>query len=390
VNAAAGEVDALGNYYFTAVTGQASFFPTLTFTVSDYYIGKIPVTALASGGENINPVYTRIDFSNANCSEFYSTISGTLTMETAQNTGLRDFIFNRNDNKLYAYVTFESPAGSGTFRGELMRINTGTGIVECYAASTLPFATASNEIAGAAFQPSGQIELLFTDGSMYKTEMSAPNTYTGMILPAGNSGITGGLRGDLASCSQLAAGPVAVIFSGLTATESDCKLRLNWNVGQEQNIVGYDVEQMERTGFVSVSHVVANHNSAAQNYSAMIPVNAATMRLRIRATQTDGSNIYSEIISVKTTCGRVRSMTVTDNAAVKDELRLLWNNFAQPENFKVSIFNSTGAMTGAKAFTISGVNNISSLNVSRLPAGVYMVKAISASGETFSGSFIKK
>lgn len=391
VNPAGGELDASNNYYFTAVSGTGFPIPTPTFFPSAFYIGKISnVSTLPAGTANITPVYTTLDFSNAVCSPYYLTLISAISQTTAQNTGLRDLVFNPQDGKLYTYVSFEFPSGSGLFLGELLSVDPATGVVNCYPALPLPFASATNEVAGTAMTSTGAIQILFTNGDIYRTTFSSPNVYSGLIVPLGSTGITGGLRGDLAACAT-ASGIVPVKFAGIGAAENNCMVNLYWNISSEENAARYDAEQLDNTGrFVSVMHLPAANDGLAHSYHTSLPVNSKTMIFRIRETDLDGSITYSDAVTVNTSCEKTKSIMVINNIAVDNTLQVRWNNISTSENFTVDIYNSTGALVQRKAVQVTGISMLSDIDVSKLAPGIYRVSARSASGDKLTDKFIKK
>lgn len=390
INSAAGEVDPSGNYYFTAVTGNISFFPVISFTPQDYYIGKIPsVQSRVSGTGNIEPIYTKIDFSAASCSQYASTLMTASTVATAQNTGIRDLVFNIRDGKLYSYVSYETPASSGTFRGELIRMNVSTGVVECYPSTTLPFANTSNEVAGTSISPSGVINILFTGGNLYRTDMSTPTTYTGTITYTGNTGISTQLRGDLASCITSAA-VVPVNFLDFTATENNCRLDVKWAVAQEQNVATYDVEVLDKGNvFTSAARINATNSAFTHSYNNSIPVTSKTMTVRIRRTDFDGSYAYSNIIRVNTVCERTQSISLINSGSLKSNLQVRWNNMRTTSDYSLTVYNAYGATLLKKVVRVDPSTVITELNTSALPSGAYIIVAQSPDGNKFTERFIR-
>ena len=386
VNPAAGEFDGSGNYYFTAGTGtmnaNGSYNPT------DFYIGKITAAAsLVPGAGNIAPTYSLVNFTTLACGEFYSTLQAPIGFGSQGNTGIRDLVFNPRDGQLYTYVSYEYPIGSGTFKGQLLRINGPTGDIFCYPSSVLPFANTSNEVAGTAITPNGEILILFTGGDMYKTVSAGPG-YTGAITYQGPSGITGGLRGDLAACVT-SGSVVPVRITNVAATENNCMINVRWAVSGEQNVSRYNVEEADRNGFVSVSQISATNQAADHSYSVAIPVTSKSMKIRLKQTDLDGSISYAEIVSVNTICRKTKNMTVLNSAAVRNNLHIRWNNFQNAETVSLGIYNSTGARFWARSITVNGVSGSSELDVSALPAGAYLVRAQAAGGENFTERFIK-
>ncbi len=213
VNIAAGCNDDQGNYYFTAMTAAHAPFPNSSaFVLTGFYLGKVSnVQSLAINSLTVGATWTAMDFSGANCSDFYSNVTSPLALNSnffagTKAAGLSDFTYSKIDNKIYAYVAFESPVGSGVYKGQLLSVDPTTGKVNCYPeTSPLPFAGSNTEVAGIYTTANGSLEILFTNGDIYKTVMSSLGTYTGAITKVGSSGIsplgvTGSIRGDLASC----------------------------------------------------------------------------------------------------------------------------------------------------------------------------------------------
>jgi hypothetical protein len=390
VNAAAADFNGGGTYYITAATAVVSFFPAPSATPKDFYVGTISnVAALpASTSATITPAYVKLDFSGANCSGYYSTITAPVASAASiQNTGLRDLIYNPRDGKLYTYVTFETSPGSGVFMGQLFSLVPATGVVTCYAASTLPFASATNEVAGTAMTVNGEIEVLFTDGTVYKTDLLGTNIFAGTISPLGSSGITGGLRGDLAGCILAAAVPVTLeSFSG---AENNCTVRYQWTVSQEANMGRYDVEILNKSGqFVSAAQVTPTNTDVRHSYSITIPASEKTMTARLKQTDLDGSFTYSDIVRINTNCEKTKSISILNSGSLKDDLQIRWNNFT-PEDVSVSVYNATGSLISRKNVNTGTAAGISNISISQLPSGVYLIAAQTASGEKFTERFIK-
>lgn len=167
------------------------------------YIGKLTnIACLPAVIRTLTPTYTKIDFSAITCSDYYTSIKAEVRQTKAQNTGLSGLAYSAADGNLYTYVSFESPAGSGVFKGQLLKVNPATGVVSCYPSSVLAFASAAYETSGVLIAANGDIEVLFTDGSIYKTVASSPGVYTGAITLLNSASIPYQLRGDLAGCGN--------------------------------------------------------------------------------------------------------------------------------------------------------------------------------------------
>lgn len=385
VNAAAGEFDGSGNYYFTGATGNI-----ISGAITTFYIGKLSnVAGLAPGTGTLAVTYTALNLSGVNCSEYLSSISA--FSGASSNTGLRDLAYNARDGQIYTYASFEYPAGSGVFKGQMLKLNPTTGVVTCYPSSVLPFASATNEVAGVMYTAAGDLEVLFTNGDFYKADVSAPGIYTGSISLLGASGITPGIRGDLASCSGASGGLVPVNFESVTATENSCKINVEWKVAQEQNVQHYDVEVMDYTGrFAAAAQVNATNTAISHTYRTAVAATAKTMSIRIKQTDNDGSFTYSDVVRVNTVCERTKSITVLNSASVNDNLSIRWNNISNTENYSIIIYNAYGAEIMRKNAAVNVSGTVTTLNTEKLASGAYLIKAVSAIGEKFTERFIKK
>ena len=391
VNSAAADIDGGGTYYITAATASLTFFPVPSATPKDFYIGTIANVAglPASTSATITPSYVKLDFTGANCSGYYGTISAPVTSAASlANTGLRDLVYNPRDGKLYTYTSFETAPGSGVFMGQLFSVVPATGVVTCYPATVLPFANAGNEVAGTLMTVNGEIDVLFTDGSTYKTDMLGTNMFAGTISPLGASGITGGLRGDLAGCILAATVPVTLeSFSGI---ENSCVVKYQWTVSQEVNMSKYNLELLNKSGqFVSAAQVAATNTAVAHTYTTTIPATDKVMTARLKQTDLDGSFTYSDIVRVTTSCEKTKGITILNSGTLTNNLQIRWNNFTS-EDVAVSVYNSTGSLISRKNMNTGTAAGISNISISQLPAGIYLIAAQTASGDKFTERFIKK
>eukprot|EP00697_Spironema_sp_BW2_P017875 gnl/Spiro4/9699_TR5157_c0_g1_i1.p1 gnl/Spiro4/9699_TR5157_c0_g1~~gnl/Spiro4/9699_TR5157_c0_g1_i1.p1 ORF type:complete len:1009 (+),score=-108.50 gnl/Spiro4/9699_TR5157_c0_g1_i1:245-3271(+) len=210
VNPAAGSFDDQGNYYYIGMAGSYSFTNN-TFTPSSYYIGKLTnVAALTAGTSMLAPTWTKIDFSNVACGSYKTSASTTISSSSGAGAGtsFQDIAYSNLYRSLYVYAAYQA---SGSYVGQLLSINPTTGVATCYA-TTPSFGASNNEVAGISTTTSGSLRIFMTSGDVYKTNAASDGTYTGTITKIGASGIpplgvTGSIRGDLASCS---AGPTTL------------------------------------------------------------------------------------------------------------------------------------------------------------------------------------
>ena len=386
INGAAGTIDLTGKYYFTAVAGVGNFFAQ-TFTPDVFYVGTISnVAGLISGSTAfISPTYLALNFTNADCSEYYTTLKVTTSAATAQNTGLRGLCYNTLTGLLYSYVTFETSSGSNIFKGQLININPSTGLVSCFPSSTLT--GTSTDASGILMTTDGNMQVLFTDGSLWSASTTSPGGYTGSITQLPNTLPVG--RGDLASCGQASTLPVT--FESFTGVESNCSVNFKWQVSQEINVAKYELELMDNYGsYKTFAQVKATNSEVSHGYNVVTPISAKKMKARVKQTDVDGRFSYSAIISVNTTCAGNKSIAIINSVAIHNKLSVRWNNFDRNESVTIAIYNGIGAQQFNQKIAINSNFDVTEIDVNNFANGTYFVKAISASGNKYNAVFIKK
>ncbi len=196
VNPSAGGFDDQGNYYYIAMAGAYSF-TSKTFTPSSYYVGTLTgVATMAAGTGTLTPTWTKIDFTTAPASyksSLYNAISS--SSGTGAATSFQDITYSNLYKSLYVYAAYNT---GQAYSGQLFAINPSSGVTTFYA-NPPAFGAVNNEVAGISTTASGNLRVLLTNGDIYKPVMSGID-FTSTFTKVGTSGITGGLRGDLASC----------------------------------------------------------------------------------------------------------------------------------------------------------------------------------------------
>ena len=385
VNSSAGEFDLMNNYYFTALTGTVSGWGAF-FTPSRFFIGKLAnVSSLPAGPGRLTPVYTQLNFSNNSCTEYYSTIIATYSAGSAQNTGLRDIAYSILNGHLYTYVTFEFPAGSGIYKGQILKVDPSTGVVEGSPSAVLAFANAANEVSGTMITASGDLVLLFTNGDMYKADISSPGVYTGTISLLQTASLIGSLRGDLASCGAAVVLPVK--FENFTGSSKNCALNFQWTVAQELNIKSYELEIMEKNGAFTTRKVIAATNSPlSHTYSTSCSEGSNLITARVKQTEYSGKVSYSKVLRIKTSCAGIKAISVANSGNVNNYLQVVFINSTPNEAVMLSVLRSDGALMikqkGAAA-------DLKIVNMQKLNKGIYFLRATFSDGTEGGQSFFK-
>ncbi|WP_255157474.1 T9SS type A sorting domain-containing protein [Ferruginibacter sp. HRS2-29] len=390
VNPAAGTFDNSGNYYFSGLSAFININPP-SLNPFEFYIGKINPTALPAGTGTISPTYTKLNFGNAACGEYLNTLQQAVSPESAQNTGLRDLAFNVTDNKLYTYVTFEYPANSGIFKGQLLSADPVTGTVTCYPSQVLGFANASNEVAGVAIAFTGDLLVLFTGGATYKAVSPATGVYTGGITLLNPASVPSPLRGDLATCGGISAGPTPVTFQSFRANENRCEITYEWVIAQEINVNRYELEVRNAEGvFVNAGNLPAINAVNGYTYSLSIPVDGNLVTARVKAVDNDGRITYSQILQKNTTCSELSRVVLLNSMQVTQTLTARWSNIANNGRYTIRIFNATGKEMLINTAQINRGTSLSTLDIKSLIPGTYFFVAQNETGEKFTIPFVKK
>ncbi len=396
VSAAAGEMDQFNNYYFSAATGviAINFFNPLasTFTPTGLYIGKLSLVSTYSGGTStLTPTYLKVTSTDPNCAAYLTSVYTAVDINSATNTGLRDFVFNQTDNQLISYVTFPDASNPGTFLGQMLKLNPNTGILTAVApAVTLPFATASNEMAGTLIDKDGNFLILFTNGVMYKANVNGSGLFDGSISVLNSStGLPTTLRGDMASCgTSINAGPLPVRFKSFDVVENNSSVSIQWKTAYENDVVEFIIEKSATIdgNWVTVTTLPASNNLNGFSYTSSDNfATSGTTYYRIVSVDKNGLKKYSEIKKVVIRSGKV-SISI----------------FPNPVLTSISIKKSTPFIGNEKVFLYDELGRNQLLRINRkseslieidatqLSKGVHFIRFQDENGKVITHSFLKK
>jgi hypothetical protein len=115
--------------------------------------------------------------------------------------------------------------------------------------------------------------------------------------PAGNGNVVQATIFDNFSIGAIAAAPLPVVFKDITAKKEGNNVKLYWNVGQEFNVVRYEIERSSNgKEFTKVGEISAA-NSTNYNFSDNQPINGVGI-YRVKNVDQDGKSKYSSIVRV--------------------------------------------------------------------------------------------
>ena len=178
--------------------------------------------------------------------------------------------------------------------------------------------------------------------------------------------------------------PLPVTFMGFVARKNDNgTTRLLWNVGEEINVTGYVVEKsLNGTNFTTVGSVTA---TGKDNYSLDDNVATGETRFyRVKNVDIDGSSKYTPVIRVtgkSNTSGQIQlyPMPAKDQVYVQHE--------KAPAKVNITLYSLDGRMVKQ----VQAIPNTyqTSLNISNIKAGIYVVKYDDGNGDIQTAKLIK-
>lgn len=396
VSAAAGEMDLAGNYYFSAATGIAvpNFITpsASTFAVTRLFIGQLlNVAGLPTGSSALSPTYVQVTNPSGDAAAYLASVQTATSLSSAQNTGLRDFVFNKYDGNLYAYVTFPDPANpTGNYYGQMLKVNPSTGILSAIApAVILSFATTSNEVAGTLLDKAGNFLILFTDGKMYKAASASMGIFDGSIsLLNGATGLPTSLRGDMASCGATTdGGSLPVTLNNFTAFKQNGTVNIKWQTAAEINVDKFTIQRSaDAKNWISISSITAKGTySIGAQYQIFDNTITQTVYYRLAIIDKNGDTKYSSVKKIAAESGKIAISTYPN--PVKNTL-IIEGQQAFNSNTNISVSDVTGKILVTSSKRIG--ENIIHIDVTQLSKGVYFLRVISEAGQVSTSRFIKQ
>jgi hypothetical protein len=163
-----------------------------------------------------------------------------------------------------------------------------------------------------------------------------------------------------------------VTLSSFTATESNCKVGLNWKSGVEINLLKYQLEySTDAANYTVVTSINPTGDNSVYNFSHQAEQGRGYYRLRM--VDKNGSIKYSEIISLNISCAG-KSILLFPNPA-NNVLNV--NLTGYKGNVSGTLYNARGQLVLTKQLS-NGINTIDSR---KLPVAVYSLVVIDNTGE---------
>ena len=173
----------------------------------------------------------------------------------------------------------------------------------------------------------------------------------------------------------VAAGPLPVTFTGLTAVNKGCIINVDFSTEREINVNKYDIEvSKDGTYFVKEGEVNAD-NAVKYHYDVPITasIKAPVVFIRIKSVDKDGSFKYSPVKSVKGSCDDALAVSVYPNPArniasiVVTAKQGYFNG-----KYIVRLSDMTGKLVILKDLTLANTDKFT-LNTGTISSGQYII-----------------
>lgn len=176
---------------------------------------------------------------------------------------------------------------------------------------------------------------------------------------------TNALRGIAPAQSPI---PLPVKFVSFYAKKINSGVSLVWNIAEEMNVHGYEVQKsLDGANFAAIGFVTAN-NSSSYNFSDSKSIETAYYR--IKSIDNDGKYIYSIIVNVK---GQESSIVLKAfPMPVQNQLTI--QHDAAGSNCKIELITVDGRLI--KSLSVATGVQQSSIDLSSAKAGVYVVRFV--------------
>lgn len=187
-----------------------------------------------------------------------------------------------------------------------------------------------------------------------------------------------------------------ITLSNFHGTRQGSKNVLGWTTEAEQNNSGFELQRSADgrnfTSLIFVASKAANGNSTqtlSYSFDDVRPL-AGTNYYRLKQVDKDGKSITSNVVSIKgDKINTIQLTSVYPNPAVKDLNVIIASPAAEKISLVVTDLVGKVVLQQAQQL-VNGDNNLS-VNVSSLPSGSYLIKAVCANGcESAASKFVKK
>lgn len=307
----------------------------------------------------------------------YGSVSG--STKSASQTQVADScngdIGNANDDVWFTFTPLQSGTASITLTPDLSF----DGVINAYSGSPGSFTSIACADQGAE----GQQEILTLP------DVTAGKTYYFRVYGFGNAGKDG-------SFTLAASGiTLPVSITSFKGERNGFRNVLSWTTLSEQNSKGFELQRsVNGRDFVTLAFIVSKapggNSTATLNYvfNDLKPF-TANCYYRLKQVDKDGRSKISDIILLKGTRANVFALSNVYPNPAKSIINIILTASAD-NKADIIITDIAGKPIMRQAAQLAAGNNNLSLDVNKLPAGSYIIRAMCANGETALSKFVKQ
>ena len=181
--------------------------------------------------------------------------------------------------------------------------------------------------------------------------------------------------------------PTPVKMSSFNLAEYSCNVLVSWSTASEENVSHFDILRKNVSGsFIKIARVAAAGNSSSEKlYSYVdndVEKSTEKYQYRIKTVDQDASEGYSDVKSIKLTCGGDKSSVRIFPNPAKSSLNLVYTTDENDIQLVVDVVDLTGRKLLSKSQIIYKGTSVINMDVESLAVGQYMVRYHSVEGNT--------
>jgi hypothetical protein len=176
--------------------------------------------------------------------------------------------------------------------------------------------------------------------------------------------------------------PLTLKLANFYATSLNCLAILNWTTFQEINTDFFSIEQSyDAVNFYFIASVKASGSSTQNQYSISMSQPSGLMYYRLKMINTDGSFLYSPVISSLNKCKVVEYMILFPNPVATHEN--IYINFETVYKGKADyiLFNSIGQRIMMQPIQVKDGRNQITIDLQNFSAATYFIIVLSDNGK---------
>ncbi len=182
---------------------------------------------------------------------------------------------------------------------------------------------------------------------------------------------------DLSVSGDVALPVELISFKAVAAKKS---IALNWKVGSERNLSGYELQRRSPLNTWEKIAFITAENKSDYYYTDNNPTLMGANYYRLKRIDNDGTFEFSDVVSVNMNQPSIAKPTLFPNPT-EDKLNISFNNYA---NMTVSVVDTKGKIWISKVLKNNDIIDFSELN-----SGAYVVY-MNSGFETWTERIVKK